>query len=33
MLRALGMEPVPDGDFYSSSVHDADCFYRTVGKL
>ena len=28
MMRALGLEPVPDGDFYSTPVHDATAFYR-----
>lgn len=28
MLRALGLEPVPNGDFYATPVHDAAAFYR-----
>jgi photosynthetic reaction center H subunit len=28
MMRALGLEPVPDGDFYGSPAHDASSFYR-----
>ncbi|MDB5234194.1 MAG: hypothetical protein JWR44_1187 [Hymenobacter sp.] len=28
MMRALGLEPVPDGDFYGSPAHDASAFYR-----
>ena len=28
MLRALGLEPVPDGDFYDTPLHDATAFYR-----
>ena len=28
MMRALGLEPVPDGDFYGTPVHDATTFYR-----
>ncbi|MET4075743.1 PRC-barrel domain-containing protein [Hymenobacter sp. UYCo722] len=28
MLRALGLEPVPDGDFYRTPAHDATTFYR-----
>jgi hypothetical protein len=28
MMRALGLEPVPDGDFYGSPAHDATSFYR-----
>ncbi|WP_052732663.1 PRC-barrel domain-containing protein [Hymenobacter terrenus] len=28
MMRALGLEPVPDGDFYGSPAHDANAFYR-----
>lgn len=28
MMRALGMELVPDGDFYGSPMHDATAFYR-----
>ena len=27
MMRALGLEPVPDDDFYSTPVHDATAFY------
>ena len=28
MMRALGLKPVPDGDFYGTPVHDATTFYR-----
>ena len=28
MMRALGLKPVPDGDFYGTPVHDATAFYR-----
>ena len=28
MMQALGLMPVPDGDFYSTPVHDANAFYR-----
>ena len=28
MMRALGLSPVPDGDFYGTPVHDASAFYR-----
>ena len=28
MMQALGLKPVPDGDFYGTSVHDATAFYR-----
>jgi hypothetical protein len=28
MMRALGLEPVPDGDFYGSPAHDVSAFYR-----
>ncbi len=29
MMRALGLEPVPDGDFYGSPAHDAGEFYQS----
>ena len=28
MMHALGVEPVPDGDFYGTPVHDDGAFYR-----
>ena len=28
MMRALGLMPVPYGDFYGTPVHDATAFYR-----
>ena len=28
MMQALGLMPVPDGDFYGTPVHDATAFYR-----
>ena len=28
MMRALGLNPVPNGDFYGTPVHDATAFYR-----
>lgn len=33
MMRALGMEPVPDGDFYGTPAHDASAFYHRRGNL
>lgn len=33
MMRALGMDPVPDGDFYGTSAHDTSAFYRRRGNL
>jgi len=27
MMRALGLSPVPDGDFYEHSLYNADSFY------